>query len=160
LIDAGPFAEYPQEYLDAAQTHARACPTCRPALQAATSITAELGALRAPDAPGNLASIVMARIAQLPEPEPAAGAATQQTAMTIRQREWTQSLTALGGLVAGLALILTMPSGAEMLGGFMTPRFGAAEALATLPSSGPAAVAIGAGLLLYVTGLFGPLRSE
>ncbi|HVQ43113.1 MAG TPA: hypothetical protein VMS54_12930 [Vicinamibacterales bacterium] len=153
LIDAGPFADYPQEHLDAARAHARGCPTCGPALEAATVMTAELRALPGPDAPGDLASIVMARIAQLPD----AGSAV---AAAVRQPDWTQTLTVLGGLVAGLALILTMPTGAEALGGFVTPRFSAAGALATVPASAPAALAIGAGLLMYVAGLFGPVRSE
>lgn len=159
LIDAGPFAEYPQEHLDAARAHARECPTCGPALEAATVMTAELHALPDPGAPGDLASIVMARIAQLPEPGSAA-AAVKGDAAAVRRGDWAQSLTAIGGLVAGLALILTMPSGAEVLGDFVTPRFSAAGALATVPSSGPAALAIGAGLLLYVVGLFAPVRYD
>ena len=153
LIDAGPFADYPQEHLDAARAHAQACPTCGPALEAATVMTAELRALPGPDAPGDLASIVMAQIAQRPEPGSAVAAAVQS-------RDWAPALTVLGGLVAGLALILTMPTGAEALGDFVTPRFGAAGALATMPSSAPAVMAIGAGLLLYVAGLFGPVRSD
>ena len=153
LIDAGPFADYPQEHLDAARAHARASPTSGPALAAATVMTAELRALPGHDAPGDLASIVMARIAQLPEPGSAVAAAT------VRRPDWAQTLTVLGGLVAGVALILTMPTGAEALGDFVTPRF-SAGALATVPSSGPAVLAIGAGLLLYVTGLFGPVRAD
>jgi len=158
LIDAGPFADYTQEHFDAALAHARECPTCGPALEAATAMTAELRTLAGADAPGDLASIVMARIAQVPEPGSDAAAVTSGAAG--RRRDWAPSLTALGGLVAGLALILTMPTGAEVLGSFVTPRFSAAGALATLPSSGPAVLAIGAGLLLYVVGLFAPVRAE
>jgi len=154
LIDAGPFADYPQEHLDAARAHAQGCPTCGPALEAATVLTAELRALPGPDAPGNLASIVMAQIAQLPEPGSAVAAAA------VQRPDWAQALTLIGGLAAGLALILTMPTGAEALGDFVTPRFGAAGPLATVPSSAPAALAIGAGLLLYVRGLFGPVRAD
>ena len=160
LIDAGPFADYPQEHLDAARAHARECPTCGPALALTTSLTAELGALPDPDGPADLASIVMARIAQLPEPGSARAAVTQDAVATARRRDWAQSVTALGGLVAGLALVLTMPSGADVLGDFVTPRLSAAGALSTVPSSGPAALAIGAGLLLYAVGLFAPVRSE
>jgi hypothetical protein len=69
-------------------------------------------------------------------------------------------VTALGGLVAGLALVLTMPQSADILGDFMTPRFSVAGALAAMPSSAPAATAIGTGVLLYVLGLFAPLRSK
>jgi len=154
LIDAGPFADYPQAHLDAARAHAQGCPTCGPALEAATVMTAELRALPGPDAPGDLASIVMAQIAQLPEP------ASDAAPAAVRRPDWTQALTVVGGLVAGLALILTMPSGAEALGGFVTPRFTAAGPLAAVPSSAPAALAIGAGLLVYVAGLFGPVRAE
>lgn len=154
LIDAGPFADYPQEHLDAARVHARECPRCGPALEAATAMTAGLHALPGPDTPGDLASIVMARIAQLPESGSAAAAGAP------RRRDWTQVITVLGGLVAGLALILTTPTGADVLGGFVTPRFGAAGALAAVPSSGPATLAIGLGLLLYIVGLFAPIRHD
>ena len=160
LIDAGPFAEYPQEHLDAARAHARECPTCGPALAAVTALTADLRTLPDPDAPRDLASIVMARIAQLPESGSVAASLTARGAAGVRERDWTLSLIALGGVVAALAVILTMPSGAEVLAGFVTPRFSAAGPLATLPSSGPAALAIGLGLLLYVAGLFAPVRSR
>jgi len=158
LIDAGPFADYSREHLDAAWAHAHECPTCGPALALTTSLTAELGALPAPSEPADLAGIVMARIARLPEP--GSTTASQHAVAASRRRDWAQAVTALGGLVAGLALILTMPTGAEVLGDFVTPRFGAAGALATVPWSGPAVIAIGAGLLLYTVGLFAPLRSK
>jgi hypothetical protein len=154
LIDAGPFADYPLEHLEAARAHARDCSRCGPALEAATVMTAELRGLSGPDAPGDVASIVMARIAQLPE------TGSDVAAAAVRQRDWAQTLTVLGGLVAGLALILTMPTGAEALGDFVTPRLGAASALATVPSSAPAALAICAGLLLYAVGLFAPVRVD
>ena len=159
LIDAGPFADYPQQHLDAARAHARECLTCGPALEIATLMTAELRALPDPDGPADLANIVMARIAQLPEPG-AAAETVNAAAAAVHERDWAQSLTVLGGLVAGLALILSMPSGAEVLSDFVTPRFRAAGALATVPSSGPAALAIGVGLLLYAVGLFSPVRSD
>jgi len=154
LIDAGSFADYPQAHLDAARAHAQGCPTCGPALEAATVMTAELRALPGPGAPVELASIVMAQIAQLPGP------ASAEAAAAVRRPDWTQALTMVGGLVAGLALILTMPAGAEVLGDFVTPRFTAGAPLATVPSSVPAALAIGAGLLVYVAGLFGPVRAD
>ena len=77
----------------------------------------------------------------------------------VRRRDWTPAVTALGGLVAGLAMILTMPSGVEGLGGFVTPRL-SGDALATMPATVPAALAIGSGLTLYIVGLFGPVRRE
>jgi hypothetical protein len=101
----------------------------------------------------------MARIAQLPELESGTDGAILR-AGALRRRDWAPSLTALGGLVAGLALILSMPTGAEALNAFVTPRFNAAGALAAVPSFGPAALAIGGGLLIYAAGLFAPLRSE
>ena len=160
LIDTGPSTEYPQEYLDAARAHARECLTCGPALEAATTMTAELRALPETDAPADFASIVMARIAQLPEPGSAAATVTPGAVSAARRRDWAPALMALGGVVAGLALILTMPTGAGVLGQFVTPRFSAAGAVATLPTSGPAVLAIGAGLLLYAVGLFAPVRAE
>ena len=158
LIDAGPFAEYPQEHLDAARAHARECQTCGPALALTTVLTSELATLPEPETPADLAGIVMARIAQLPESDtvtaPAPGA------RAVRGRDWMQTATIIGGLVAGLAMIVGMPSGAAALGSFMTPRFIATGGLAALPSSGPAALAIAAGLVLYIVGLFAPIRSR
>jgi hypothetical protein len=157
LIDAGPFAEYPPEHLDAAREHARECPTCGPALAVATSLQAELATLPEPEAPADLANIVMARIAQLPESDAAAATGKQPAASPVRRRDWTPMVTAIGGLVAGLAMILTMPSGVEGLGGFVTPRL-SGGALATMPATVPAALTIGAGLVVYVVGLFAPVR--
>lgn len=159
LIDAGPFAEYPPEHLDAAREHARQCPTCGPALAMATTLQSELATLPQPEAPADLAGIVMARIAQLPEPDVAAATGKQLAASPVRRRDWTPTVTAIGGLVAGLAMILTMPSGVEGLGGFVTPRL-SGDALATMPATVPAALAIGSGLTLYIVGLFGPVRRE
>lgn len=159
LIDAGPFAEYPPEHLDAAREHARQCPTCGPALALATSLQSELGTLPQPEAPADLASIVMARIAQLPESDAVAATGRQAAVRPVRRRDWTPTVTALGGLVAGLAMILTMPSGVEGLGGFVTPRL-SGGALATMPATAPAALAIGAGLVVYIVGLFGTVRKD
>lgn len=155
LIDAGPFAAYPQEHLDAARDHARDCPTCGPALALSTALTTELTMLPEPEAPANLAGIVMARIAQLPESNLVPIAVS-----TPGRRDWAHGVTALGGLVAGLAVVLTMPNGASVLGEFVTPRLIASGGMATMPASGAAALAIFAGLVLYTVGLFAPLRSE
>jgi hypothetical protein len=88
-------------------------------------MTAELRALPETDAPSDLASIVMARIAQLPESGSAAATVTRGAVAATRRPDWAPALIAIGGVVAGLALIVTMPTGADVLGQLVTPRFSA-----------------------------------
>ena len=156
LIDAGPFANYPHAHLDAAWAHARQCPTCGPALETMTALPGELHSLPEPATPPDLAGVVMARIAQVSEDETAAAVPANTDRVLIRRVDWMLAATALGGLIAAVALMLTMPTGP----GVLTPRLTLAGALAVMPASAPAALALGTGLLIYLAGLFGPLSTR
>ena len=102
LVDAGPFAAYPQAHLDAAWEHARQCPTCGPALRASVRLTIDLAALPQPVPPPDLAAAVIARIARLEEEPP----------VRARVRDWSPLITVLGGLAAGVAIALSTQPGA------------------------------------------------
>jgi hypothetical protein len=140
LIDAGPFADYPRAHMDAAIRHARQCATCGPALETATILTAGLAALPQIAAPPNLAGVVLARVARSDAAESVPDAAER---FALRDRSsWA---TTLGGLAAGLAIVLGMPAAAGVL---------------PIPSPTVAALVLFAGLLLYVRGLFAPFGKE
>jgi len=155
LIDAGPLADYPRAHLDAAWQHARQCATCGPALEAATSLSADLTALPLPAPPPNLAAAVLARIAQIEPSRPVVALA--ETKATSGTRDWSVWATPLGGLAAALAFLLSMPPGHWVSIG-IAPRLGGLTAgLVTMPSTTWAFV-LGPALVLYVAGLFGPFR--
>jgi hypothetical protein len=105
LIDAGPFADYPREHLNAAWAHARQCATCGPALQAAHRLASDLAAWPQPVPPSDLAAGVLARIARLGDEPP----------VRSRAHDWSPPITVLGGLTAGVAIALSTPPGASPL---------------------------------------------
>ena len=157
LIDAGPLADYPPTHMEAARQHARQCASCGPALRAAEALTAGLASLPQMGPSPAFAAGVRARIAQTEAPEPAAlTAALPATRPGSQRREWFASVAAPACLVAGLALILSMVSGAEVQTSITSSRVGAMGLLA-MPSSFTDAVVLGMGLLLYTAGLFVPL---
>jgi hypothetical protein len=170
LIDAGPFADYPRTDLDAAWEHARHCGTCGPAWQAATALTTDLSALPQPAPPPHLAAVVLARIAQLDPPslplEKRSFGATDASVMRETRapsspREWPAWATSLGGIAAGLVIVLSMPSGVEVPIDLASPRVGGlTTGLVPMPSTTTGAVALAAGLVLYVAGLFAPFRGR
>lgn len=132
LIDAGPFAGYPRAHLDAAWQHARECGTCGPALATAMALTTDLAALPQPAPPPDLAAAVLARVARI-----------EQLHATSDAREaanWSPWATALGTLVAAIAIVVSMQPGDG------TPI--------------PIALIVPASLALYVVGLFAPLREK
>lgn len=153
LIDAGPFVDVAREQIEAAHAHARQCHTCGPALDASTSLTVDLRAIPEPGTPPlDLASVVMARIAQIAEvPTPTA---------TARTRNWSGVATVVGGMAAGVAIVATTPIGPEVIAGLFTPRGGGVNGLALMPATLSGALTIGAGVVLYVTGLFGVVRQS
>jgi hypothetical protein len=134
LMDAGPFADYPQAHLDAAWEHARQCPTCGPALQASDRLAIDLAALPQPVPPPDLAAAVIARIVRIEiEEEPP---------LRARAHDWSPLITVLGGLAAAVAIALSAPS--MLFNGIphmWTP-------------------VLAAGLELYSAGLFAPLRGR
>ena len=112
-----------------------------------------------PVTPPDLAGVVMARIAQLPEPVRAGAMARSAIRRApARTLNWSGAVTLAGGLLAGIALMLAMPLGPEALGGLVMPRFGSIGGLASMPASAPVLLAICGGLALYAVGLFAPVR--
>ena len=157
LIDAGPFADYPRAHLEAAMQHARQCATCGPALQAATVLAADLAALPQIAAPPDLAGVVLARIARI-EAAAALPVATTDASVPSTERDWWSWATALGGLAAGLAIVLWMPADNGTLLG-MLPGVGT-RGMLPMPSTTVTAFVLLAGLLLYVRGLFAPFGKK
>ena len=153
LIDAGAFADHPRAHLDAAREHAERCATCGPAWRTAAALTSGLTTLPQPAAPPHLAASVLARIARI---EPTVGATADETAISAG---WSACITALGALVVLIALLVSMPTGDSVARSIVSPRFVAMrDGLFALPSTAAGALAIAAGLFLYVAGLFGALR--
>ncbi len=162
LIDAGPFADYPRAHLDEAWQHARQCATCGPALEAATALTMDLAGLPEPAPPAELAGTVLARIARI---EPAqfapAAAAMPETRAPSSTRDWSPWATTLGGLAAGLAIVLSMPPGEGAPIDIMSPRVGGMTTrLVAMPLTTTWALVLAASLGLYVAGLFAPLGGK
>jgi hypothetical protein len=156
LIDAGPFADYPDAHLEAAWVHARQCSTCGPALELATTLTTRLGALPQVAPPPDLAKAVLARIAQVEQPHGMpADAVPRELGMASAARTWPAWATAVGGLAAGLAVVLSIPLDRAWLD-LVSPRVGGAmSGVDVMTDSGAGATVLAAGLVVYVWGLFG-----
>jgi len=158
LIDAGPFADYPRAHLDAAWQHARQCATCGPALKAATELTTDLAALPQPAPSAELAAAILARISQAEQAQPArAATAMPATRLPSIARDWSAWATALGGLAAGLVIVLSMAAGEGARINIASPRVGGMTGLVGMPPMTTDALVLAAGLLLYAGGLFAPL---
>ena len=170
LIDAGPFADYPRTHLDAAREHARGCGTCGPALQAATALTTDLPALPQPAPPPYLAAVVLARIAQLDPPSlplekrsfgETDASVMRETRAPSSTREWPAWATSLGGIAAGLVMVLSMLPDVVVPIDLASPRVGGVTAgLVPMPSTTTGTVVLAAGLVLYVAGLFAPFQGR
>jgi len=161
LIDAGPFADYSRAHVRAAWQHARQCATCGPALEAATALTTDLATLPQPAPSRYLASAVLARIAQAEQAPPASVAAAMPAKRaSSRTRDWSAWATALGGLAAGLVIVLSMAYGEGAPANIASPRFGGVTAGLVMPSMTLEALVLPAGLGLYVAGLFAPLSGR
>jgi hypothetical protein len=159
LIDAGPFADYPPAHLAAALQHAHQCGPCGQALETSTRLTAALTTLPSPAPPPHLAVNVMARIARIEAVTPLPAAAEASFAIVAPgMRDWSAWATAFGGLAAGLAIVLSTPFG-EASAHFLWPRLRwITTATVAMPASSTGAFCLGIALLLYVGGLFAPLR--
>jgi hypothetical protein len=154
LIDAGPFADYPPAHLDAAWQHARQCPTCGPALETATALTVELGALPEPTLPSDLAAVVLARVAQIDE---TVAAATSERQAVSRRRDWSL-WPGLAGLAAGLAMVLV--SGETAVNIIPLGMRWMSPGLAGIPDTTREALVLAAGIALFVAGLLVPLSGK
>ncbi len=160
LIDAGPFADYPSGHLDAAWHHARQCPTCGPALKATGTLTTDLAALPQPAPSSELAATVAARIAQAEAASARASAQTFATRPGFIAGYWSASASAFGALAAGLVIALSMAVGNGAGISIAPPRVGGIAAVIAMPATTAHALVLGAGLLVYVAGLFGPLSAR
>lgn len=152
LIDAGPFARYPREHLEAAWAHARACASCGAARDASLRVASALSAMPPVDAPPHLAAGILARIERI------------ETALPVIERAeatWRVWAGALGAVMASCGLALSLPPDATALM-VLTPRAGGfAEGVAAMPLAGAdAAVVLVAGLLLFVAGMLAPPRPD
>jgi hypothetical protein len=143
LIDIGPFADVPPAQLEAMRLHVRTCATCAKALHAAQTLDAGLRVLPQPAAPIELTAEVMARLARMETAEPPVAA---------RARSAGASLAALA---AGAALLLGLG-----LAGQAGPILHITAAGGPLPQTSGAALGFAAGLVLYVSGLFGSVRTR
>ena len=153
LIDAGPFADYPREHLDAAWAHAQDCPTCGPALAGSTNLTAGLGAISRPTAPPRLAPKIMAAIA--PTPSPARAASVEPAALSEGALgtlpNWAPWANALGAFALAVAIGWSWLAGESII----TTRGSLWTGFSVRPSTTMGALAMAASLGLYVLGLFG-----
>lgn len=150
LIDAGPFADYPDEHLDRAWEHARSCATCGPALLEADRLSVELQMLARPEPPPGLAEIVMARIARVDVE--AASQPVQAAVVASAVSGGFAWATLVGGFVAGVLIVSAMwPVAVVPFGGGMTADMFSWPAITTTGG------AIGVSLTLYLAGLFAPL---
>jgi hypothetical protein len=142
LIDIGPFADVSEGRRDALRRHASGCSTCAQALAASAALDVNLRHLPQPGPPSDFTAALMARIARI-EPSPGGPG---------RARSRANAATWLAALAAGVLIVLralvTNASGSGFHPG----------APGTLPTTASAALALTVGLILYVTGLFGPIR--
>ena len=152
LIDAGPFAEYSRAHLEAVREHARGCPTCGPALAAATALAVDLAALPQVPAPSGLAAGVMARIARTEAADALPVRATSTP-------DWASWATTLGGLAAGVAAVLMILADDRIAWALQVVTGRADMPLPALPAAILSSVLF-AGLVLYVTGLFAPVGAK
>jgi hypothetical protein len=155
LIDAGALADYPRARIDAAWQHARGCPECGRALEAAAALTSDLAGLPVLEPPSRLGASVMARIAQLEHTRldemtvsaPAPGARSVLS-------EWATVVSAIGA--SAVAFVLGLAMTGEGTGSSTALPGGGMAGMIPVP---PEALVVSAGLLVYVIGLFAPLWS-
>jgi hypothetical protein len=157
LIDAGPFVDFSRAQMEAALAHARECQTCRLALEASEALAGDLAALPQPAAPPGLAGSILAGIEAVDRARAAAGGEDQRARRPHRLpglSDWSAWSTALGGSVAGLILVTSMPRVHEVLVTWV-PTADNAMMTGWLeePPGFAGGVVLAAGLLLFVVGL-------
>jgi|RhiMethySRZTD1v2_1073278.scaffolds.fasta_scaffold00058_70 hypothetical protein len=159
LIDAGDFADYPRAHLDAAWGHARQCPTCGPALEAARTLPKDLATLPQVLPAGDLRAGVLARIAQIErtKTDPATAALRLATARSWAY-DWWGSVAMLGGFAASLAIVLASAHGETAL--FKAGWPGLVVTTATMPSTARDTLMLAGAAALYIASMFAPLRSR
>lgn len=149
LIDAGSFVDYPRDHQDAARAHARQCPTCGPALEAAEALSIRLRMIPTPALPHDLTKDILARAAAVDQARRAAPMRATVGHSAASRALWVPaSVTALTAAAVvsfltstDMPLLRVMPfSGLEM------------------PSTGGGMFQLLAGLALYAFSLLVPVR--
>jgi len=150
LIDADEFVASAPGHWTALREHAAVCAACGAALASAPGLTSELKTLAQVPAPKALASRVMARIDRL-EAEGLGVAASRGRDAAPARRDWSM-LAPLGGLTAGLALLL---SGDAPIDVMLAPRAGLLDP-AAMPVTAFGALGVVLGLSLYLVSVLRP----
>lgn len=154
-----PMREWQPDTLAEVERHARDCAACGRALAAATALEAELGRVPQPDAPPDLAAVVMSRVASL-EGSRAPGGARRAR----RGRELADRFAAAAMLLGVVTFV-----GAELFGlwsgdltlELVTSRSGfLLERLTELSQSGPLTYVFATGLAVYLIGMLGLRTSD
>jgi hypothetical protein len=157
LIDAGPSAGYPRAHYETARSHAETCAECGRAMAVAGQLARGLSEWPSVAPPGDLAAVVMARIARADE----ARATEAGESMSVSRGErsgWAAWATALGGLAACAALVSSAAAGGAALIRVAGPGLGGvAGGGAAWPATLPEGLVLAAGLALYAVGLFAPV---
>jgi hypothetical protein len=118
-----------------------------------------LADLPEPTMPEGLAARTMARIARL-EDEPATPASRSPEGGVLgvggTGRAWALALA--GHAVGFGALVFVLLTGGSSASDLTSSRIGGLGSLAGIPETAPVTLALATGLLLYLAGLFAPLR--
>jgi hypothetical protein len=130
-----------------------------------TSVESELTSLPDPVPPTTLAATVMARVSRLPEGRPRAARSTSGRSRISREDRigrWTGLAAAAAALTGVAIVVVSWLAGRLEAGSWLariSPRVGTPLA-GWVPPGGFAVPGIALGLLLYVGGLFAPLRNR
>ncbi len=128
-----------------------------------THVESELTRLPEPVPPATLVTTVMARVSRLAEESAPASLASRASLAGSRDERARRSndapawVAALAGLVIVLVSWIGSLNEADLATAFISSRIGPPDLL-RLSLNGPAALGLALGLLLYLAGLFAPLR--
>ena len=116
-------------------------------------LTPVLARLPEPMPPSTLTATVMARIEQ--EAEQKAAAAGTVPVRRLEMRAWLWTFV---GVALVVGVLISAALDARAMPDFTSSRIGLGRA-PLMPIEGPALLLLGVGLLVYLSGLFAPLRS-
>lgn len=158
-LDGLPFLD-PSE-LVLVEKHAETCESCAEALVQAQALDQALRGLAGPTPPVDLTSKILQRVADLEPgtlPEPIPEPLTETTSRPVGERLNDAALPA--GLSLGVASqVYALLSGQSSLSLTSSILQGGAGSNVPMPT-GPVALTLAAGLLLYAVGLCGPASDE
>jgi hypothetical protein len=157
LMDAVPRSEWTAAEREAAKHHMDECARCRGAKADVTALETGLAGLPEPAVPDGLTTAVMARIARVGDARERAVAEGAQRAETrsVRRAGWW----ALAGQAAGLAALAFLAVRGGVPPDLTSPRIGLdTSSVVPLPEGTLTWIVLATGFLLYIAGLFAPLR--